>query len=117
MRGSRRGSALRTGTSALIRYERNELEYPNDIIQSEGKAQQNNRMVYRVFCVGSRFSVPIHAFPSLSTTLLSAHFEPLVGAGARCAVLLTARCVLRANRLKQTSQCNLRDLALGYGPS
>jgi len=63
-----RGSALRTGTSALIRYERNELEYPKDIIQSEGKAQQNNRMVYRVLCVGSRFSVPIHAFPSLFTT-------------------------------------------------
>ena len=51
MRGSRRGSALRTGTSALIRYKRNELEHPKDIIKSKGKAQQNNRMVYRVFCV------------------------------------------------------------------
>ena len=47
----RRGPALRTGTSALKRYKRNELEYPKDIIQSEGKAQQNNRMVYWVFCV------------------------------------------------------------------
>jgi len=65
----RRGSALRTGTSALIRYKRNELEYPKDIIQSEGKAQQNSRMVYRVFCVdrvsrsqcpNTRFSLFVH---------------------------------------------------------
>jgi len=40
---SRRGSALCTGTSALIRYERNELEYPEDIIQSKEIEKQNDR--------------------------------------------------------------------------
>ena len=82
----RRGSTFRTGTPALKRYTRYELEYQNNIIQSEGKAHNSPN---------KRFSLFVH-------NLFLAHFESLVGAGARCAVLLTARCVHCTYRLKQT---------------